>query len=136
MTKKTLSELSKRERQIIEIIITRGKVTAQDLESEMPEKLSNSTIRTLLRILVQKNVLTIEKLAGKYLYKPVFNKEDVKNSAIKNLFRMFFGNSPFKAVSSLIDSNNDQFSEKELDELESMIKRAKDKRDKNTDVKL
>jgi BlaI family transcriptional regulator, penicillinase repressor len=128
MTKKNLADLSKRERQIMEIIILKNEITAQDLEDQMPKKLSNSTIRTLLRILVDKKMLRIEKIGSKYLYKPTFKKEDAQKSAFKNLLKTFFSGSAYSAVTSLISSNNNEFSEQELNHLEELIQEAKQKR--------
>ena len=122
-----LQDLSKRERQILELIIENQSLTAIQLEDLLPEKLSNSTIRTLLRILVTKNKLKIEKRGSQFHYLTTFEISEARDSFFQTLKKTFFNGSNFKAVVSLIDSGKDQMTDEELDRLQAYISEEKKK---------
>lgn len=125
MSESLLDSLSKRERQIMDIIFRHGKANVQVIMDEIQEDLSNSTIRTILRILVNKNILNYEKDGTKFVYSPILKKEKVKKSLLNNIVTTFFENSPYLAVTTMINENSETMSEKELDELEKMIQKLK-----------
>ena len=121
-------ELSKRERQILELVIEKDSITAVDLESLLPEKISNSTIRTLLRILVGKNKLKIEKVGSQYHYFPNFEIKEAKKSFFETLKKTFFGGSSYQAAVSFIDDEKNELTTEELNRLEDLIKKVKEGR--------
>ena len=123
-----LKDLSKRERQILELIIENQSLTAINLEELLPEKLSNSTIRTLLRILVNKNKLKIEKRGSQFHYLTNFKISEARDSFFKTLKKTFFNGSDFNAVVSLIDSGKNKMTDQELDQLQDFIAEEKKRR--------
>lgn len=124
-----LHDLSKRERQLLELIIEKKALTAIELEELLPEKLSNSTVRTLLRILVKKKKLKIKKVGVQYVYSPNFKIDEARNSFFQTLKKTFFGGSSYQAVVSLIDSDKDKLTHEELDKLQNYIEDMRKKRD-------
>ena len=93
MAQSSLSALSRRERQIMEIIYCHGRATAGEIHRELPDRPSYSTVRTLLRVLEEKGYLTHESDGPRYVYSPCISTEKAKRSAIEQLLRTFFNNS-------------------------------------------
>ena len=127
MAKSSLSALSRRERQIMEIVFRQGRVTAGDIHRELPDRPSYSTVRTLLRVLEDKGLLTHESDGPRYVYFPCISTEKAKRSAMEQLVRTFFNNSALSAMAALLDMSSTNLSEGELKRLARMIDQAKTK---------
>jgi BlaI family transcriptional regulator, penicillinase repressor len=116
-------QLSRRERQIMDIVFQAGEITAADLEAQLPDPPSNSSIRVLLRILEEKGHLKHRTEKGRYIYFPAAAKEEVKKSALLHLLKTFFGGSAPQVVSTLLKTGD--LSQEELDELAHLIEEAR-----------
>ena len=122
------SPLSRRERQIMDLVYERGKCSARDIQQALPDAPSYSTVRALLAILVEKKQLNYEQEGARYLYFPAQSIDTVRENAARRLIKTFFKGSTADAVNALIGSSEEALSEKELDELSEMIAAAKKKR--------
>jgi BlaI family transcriptional regulator, penicillinase repressor len=123
----SLSSLSRRERQIMEIIYARGRATAAEIHRELPDRPSYSTVRTLLRVLEEKGHLVHQSDGPRYVYSPCVSTEKAKRSAIEQLLRTFFNNSAAGAMAALLDMSASNLSEVELKRLARLIQQAKNK---------
>lgn len=128
----SLSALSRRERQIMDIIYRHGRATASQIHDELPDRPSYSTVRTLLRVLEEKEYLAHKNDGPRYVYYPCISQEKAKRSAIDQLLRTFFNNSAVNAMATLLDMSSANLSEKELKRLADLIQEAKNK-EKNDD---
>ena len=102
MTQSPLSAMSRRERQIMEIIYCHGRATAGDIHRELPDRPSYSTVRTLLRVLEEKGYLAHQSDGPRYVYFPCISAEKAQRSAIEQLLRTFFNNSAASAMAALL----------------------------------
>ncbi|MEM6336776.1 MAG: BlaI/MecI/CopY family transcriptional regulator [Bacteroidota bacterium] len=118
-------DLSRRERQIMDVIYRRGEATAADVLEALPDPPSNSAVRTLLRILGEKGHLVFEKQGPRYVYRPSVPREKVKRKALRHLVRTFFDGSPAKAVATLLDLSDDTITPEDLERLAERIEQAK-----------
>ena len=132
MASTPLSALSRRERQIMDIIYSHGRATAGQIHEEMPDRPSYSTVRTLLRVLEEKNHIAHESDGPRYVYYPCVSAEKAKRSAIQQLLRTFFNDSAVSAMATLLDMSSADLSDKELKRLSKLIQDAKNK-EKNDD---
>ncbi|TDR23608.1 BlaI/MecI/CopY family transcriptional regulator [Marinicella litoralis] len=119
------NQLSRRERQIMDIVFAQGQATAQQVLSQLPDPPSYSAVRAMLSRLVKKECLSFHQQGPKYIYQAVMNTSDAKQSAMKNLMKTFFNGSPTAAVSALIGMEKDRLSDTELDQIMQQIKAAK-----------
>ncbi len=118
-------ELSRRERQIMDTVYAAGAVTAADVVEALPDRLSNSTVRTLLRILVDKGHLK-QKLDGqRYVYRPKRSRPKAAQGALKRVVQTFFDGSVEQAVEGLLQSPDVELSEDQLDRLHRTIEKAR-----------
>ena len=127
MTHSSLSGLSRRERQIMEIVYRHGRATAGEIHGELPDRPSYSTVRTLLRVLEEKGYLAHQSDGPRYVYFPCISAEKAQRSAIEQLLRTFFQNSAASAMAALLDMSSANLSETELKRLARLIQQAKEK---------
>jgi BlaI family penicillinase repressor len=120
-----LSGLSRRERQIMEIVYQRGKASASDVREAMPDAPSYSAVRAMLRILEEKGHLKHQEEGLKYVYAPVVGREKAKRSAVQHLLDTFFNGQPEQAMAALLDVSSTRLTREELDRLSQMIEKAK-----------
>jgi predicted transcriptional regulator len=118
------TQLSRRERQIMDVIYRHGKVTAADVLAELPEPPSYSAVRAMLRLLEEKGHVRHEQDGPRYVYLPVVNRDKARRSALRHLVRTFFDGSTEDAVAALLQSDNGM-SEDELGRLSKLIDGAK-----------
>ena len=116
-------KLSRRERQIMDIVYQRGPVSVADVLEDLPDPPSYSTVRALLRILEEKGYLTHKKDGKRYIYRPTQPRHQAGRSALKQIFQTFFDKSIEKTVMTLISDAD--LSDEELDRLSQRIKQAK-----------
>lgn len=119
------NQLSRRERQIMDIVFTHQQVTAQQVLEHLPDPPSYSAVRAMLSRLVKKACLRYFQDGAKYVYEAVMDTGEAKQSALKNLMSTFFDDSPTAAVSALLGMQKDQLSDEELDDIMQQIKAAK-----------
>ncbi|HUB34712.1 MAG TPA: BlaI/MecI/CopY family transcriptional regulator [Bryobacteraceae bacterium] len=120
-----LSGLSRRERQIMEILYQRGKASAAEVRELMPEAPSYSAVRAMLRVLEEKGHARHHEEGLKYVYAPVVAREKAKRSAVKHLLETFFGGSPEQAVAALLDVSATRLTREELERMAEMIEKAR-----------
>lgn len=117
--------LSRRERQIMDVIWRRGNATAAQVRDELEDPPSYSAVRALLRVLVEKGHLSHEKVDNKYVYEPTVAPDTARSSAMRHMLRTFFGDSPARAVAAMLDDPDVDYSEDELEHMARMIRDAK-----------
>jgi predicted transcriptional regulator len=115
--------LSRRERQIMDIIYTRGQATAAEVTAALPDPPSYSAVRALLRILEQKGHLRHQQDGPRYVFLPTVSRDRARRSALRNLVRTFFDGSSAQAAAALIDQA--QLSNEEFDRLAEAIEKAR-----------
>ena len=119
----TPDPLSRRERQILDILYARGTATAAEVLKALPDPPSYSAVRALLRILEEKGHAKHEAQGSRYVYLPTVPRERARQSALKQLVKTFFGGSAAQAAASLVDSGG--LSDEDLTSLSSLIERAR-----------
>ena len=119
--------LSRREREIMDILYRRKRATAADVLEDLADKPSYSAIRAHLRILEDKGHIQHEEQGTRYLYSPVVPHERARKSALRHTVDTFFEGSVEKVVASLLDSQSAKLSDEEFDRLAGMIKDAKER---------
>ena len=117
--------LSRRERQILDILYQRGKSSASEVREAMSDAPSYSAVRALLRILEEKGHIRHQAEGLKYVYLPTVAAEKAKRSAVKHLLETFFKDSPEQVVAALLDVSSTRLTSEELDRMAQMIERAK-----------
>ena len=120
----TPSPLSRRERQIMDILYQRGKASATDVREAMPDAPSYSAVRAMLRVLEEKGHVKHQAEGMKYVYVPTVARDKAKRSAVKHLLDTFFSNSPEQVVAALLDVSSTRLTREELDRMAQMIERA------------
>ena len=127
--KSPLNELSRRERQIMDILFRDGQATASEVQAAMADPPSYSAVRAMLRILEDKGHARHEQDGPRYVYKPVITRERAKRSAMTHLLQTFFEGSHEQAVAALLDEASTSLSEADLDRLSKLIdsRRSKEK---------
>ena len=118
-------DLSRRERQILDILYQRGQATAADVQSALPEAPSYSAVRALLRILEEKGHVRHHQDGPRYVYLPTVGRDNAKRSAMRHMLQTFFEGSAEQAISALLDEASAKFSPAELERLARMIDTAR-----------
>jgi BlaI family transcriptional regulator, penicillinase repressor len=120
-----LTGLSRRERQIMEVLYQRAKASAAEVREAIEDAPGYSAVRAMLRVLEEKGHVKHQAEGLKYVYVPVINREKAKRSALKNLLDTFFADSPEQVVAALLDVSSKRLTREELDRMAEMIDRAK-----------
>jgi BlaI family transcriptional regulator, penicillinase repressor len=119
------SALSRRERQIMDILYQFGRATANEVMAALPGDPNYSTVRTQLRVLENKGHIRHEEQGLRYVYMPTLPRHAVRQSALRHLLETFFEGSAEKMVSTLLGSEGARLSEEELERLAQLIDKAK-----------
>ena len=117
--------LSRRERQIMDILYRLGRATAAEIHERLADPPSYSAVRAKLRVLEEKGHIRHEAQAARYIYVPVVARDRAKESALRHLLSTFFDNSAEQAVAALFELRPGKFSREKLDRLSQMIEAAK-----------
>ena len=117
--------LSKRERQIMDVLHRRGRATAAEVTAALEDAPTNTTVRTLLRILVDKGHARFERDGKSYVYRPAADRGQTGASMMRHVVRTFFDGSPAKAMAALLGDDRDALSDAQLDRLEKLIAEAR-----------
>jgi BlaI family transcriptional regulator, penicillinase repressor len=118
-------KLSRRERQMMDILYQRGRATAAEVHELLPDPPSYSAVRAKLRVLEEKGHIRHEAQATRYVYSPVVARDRAKESALRHLLSTFFDNSAEQAMTALLALRPGTFSRERLDELSRLIDQAK-----------
>jgi predicted transcriptional regulator len=117
--------LSRRERQILEILYQRGKASATEVREAMPDAPSYSAVRTLLRVLEDKGHVKHRAEGLRYVYAPTVGLERAKRGAVKHLLDTYFEGQPEQIVAALLDLSSTRLTAEELDRMTALIDKAK-----------
>ena len=118
-------DVSRRERQILDVLYKAGRATAADVQRAMPQAPSYSAVRTLLRILEEKGHVRHEQDGARYVYIPTVKPENAKRSALRHMLNTFFGGSTTQAIAALLDEDSSRLSDEDWDRLKAMVERAR-----------
>jgi predicted transcriptional regulator len=118
-------ELSRRERQIMDLLYQRGKATAAEVQAELPDPPGYSAVRAMLRVLEDKGHVRHQQDGPRYVYLPRVARDRAKRSALRHVVRTFFDGSSEQLVAALLDDGSTRLSEGELDRLADLIRRAR-----------
>ena len=121
--------LTRRENQIMEILYRRRRAAVEEIRSELPDAPSPSSVRKLLEIMIDRGLLGREYEGPRYVYFPAVKREDASRSALKQLVRTFFDNSPGSAMAALLDITSTPLSDAEYRRLSSLLKRVREQGD-------
>ena len=119
------SQLTRRERQIMDSLYRRGRATAADVMADLTGEPSYSTVRTQLRVLEEKGHVRHEEEGLKYVYLPAVPRHAARKSAMRHLIETFFDGSTEKAVAALLGGESSKLSDDELDRIADLIGRAR-----------
>jgi predicted transcriptional regulator len=119
-----LSKLPPRERQIVDILYERGPLIVAEISDALPDQLSGSAIRAMLKRLEDKGFVQRSDSERGFLYSPTVSENAAKKSALSEIVRVFFDGSPASAASALLGMS-EKLQDDELDALEQMIARAR-----------
>ncbi|HEU0013592.1 MAG TPA: BlaI/MecI/CopY family transcriptional regulator [Longimicrobium sp.] len=119
------TDLSRRERQIMDVVYRLGRASVGDVLERIPEPPSYSAVRALMRILEEKGHLRHEQDGPRYVYLPTVPRESARRSALSHMVRTFFGGSTEAAVAALLDPSQNDISEAELARIATLISTAR-----------
>lgn len=117
--------LSRRERQIIDVVYRLGEASVADVAPRLPDKPAANTVRVTMAILEKKGFLKHREDGPRYVYAPTVPLDQARRSALQHLLRTFFKSSPSTAMLTLLDMASSDLSRKELDQLAASIDRAR-----------
>ena len=119
------THLSRRERQIMDILYRLGSATAAEIRSNLPQPPSYSAVRALLRILEEKGHLRHHYDGPRYVFTPIVTRPAAQKSALRQLLKTFFDGSTTQAVAALLDMSARDLSDDELEQLGKLVEQAK-----------
>jgi BlaI family transcriptional regulator, penicillinase repressor len=120
-------QLSRRERQIMDVLYRLGSGTVNEVLDALPDPPSYSAVRAQLRILEEKGHLRHEEEGPRYVYYPTAEREEVRRSMLGHVVKHFFGGSTEAAVSALLELEDRELPEAELDRLARLIERVRER---------
>ena len=118
-------DLSRRGRQIMDILYSRGRASVAEVLQDLPDPPSYSAVRAMLRILEEKGHLEHDQEGPRYLYRPTLPRSKAQKSAMERIVRTFFDGSAERAVAALLDLSASELSDQELGRLAELIEQAK-----------
>src|SRR6185369_14805149 len=116
-----MTGMSRRERQILDILYSRGRATAAEIQAALPDPPSNSATRALLRILEEKGHIRHESDGPRYVFLPSVSPQKARVTALRHMLQTFFNGSAADAAAALVDGSAAKISDAELEKLEAMI---------------
>jgi predicted transcriptional regulator len=123
-------DLTRRESQIMAIVHRRQRASVEDIREELPDAPSPSSVRKLLDIMIERGLLGREYDGPRYFYFPTAKPEEASRSALKQLVRTFFNDSPGSAMAALLDMSGKPLSDEEYRRLAGMLKRVREQGEK------
>ncbi|HTE45371.1 MAG TPA: BlaI/MecI/CopY family transcriptional regulator [Gemmatimonadaceae bacterium] len=124
---KSFSELGRRERQIMDILVRRQRATAADVLADLPDPPSYSSVRSMLRLLEDKGYVTHEWEGPRHVFLPAGDPVRLRTDALRHLVTTFFNDSTESAVVALLGDGGKSLSREQLDRLATLIEKAKKK---------
>lgn len=114
-------QLSKRERQAMDIVYRLGKATAEEIQEEMPDSPSYSAVRALLSILVGKKLLKHTRESRRYVYELAISRDKARDTALRKIMRTFFDGSPGKLMASLLETKDRKLPPEEVAAIRKLL---------------
>jgi predicted transcriptional regulator len=124
-TRESPPALSRRERQIMDVIYRQGRATAAEVHEALPDAPTYTTIRGLLRVLEEKGHVGHEEDGNRYVYSPATPRQEAGVSLLSHVVRTFFDGSPSKAMAALIGEAGAELPDADLARLEELVRRAR-----------
>jgi predicted transcriptional regulator len=124
-------DLSRRERQIMDVVYRRGSATAAEITGDLPDPPTSTAVRTMLRILEDKGHLTHEQDGVRYVYRAVVDRQQARESVITHVIRTFFDGSAEQAMATLIDRSGSDLTDAELARLAGLIAKARKRQERS-----
>jgi predicted transcriptional regulator len=121
----TKPPLTRREREIMDILHRRSRATAHEVRDDLPDAPSYSAVRALLRLLEERGHVKHVEDGQRYVYAPAAARGDARRSALAHVVKTFFAGSVEQAVAALVESPRSRLSPDELDRLSDLIDRAR-----------
>ena len=121
----TFAYLSRRERQIMDLLYQHGRLTAAEVHARLPEAPSYSAVRALLRVLEQKGHVRHQEEGLRYVFLPKVPREKAKRSALAHLVKTFFAGSAGQAAAALLDASAGEVTAEELDRIAGLVEKAR-----------
>jgi len=125
MSRQPHNDLSRRERQIIDILYAQGRATAADVQAGLPDPPSYSAVRAMLRILEEKGHVRHEQDGPRYVYVPTVGRDNAQRSALHHMLQTFFDGSAEQVVGALLGGAGSRLTEEELDRIAELVARAR-----------
>ena len=125
MPRRSHEKLSRRERQIMDVVYARGKASATEVLADLPDPPSRASVRTILRILEEKGHLRHAKRGREFVFEPLEPRKRAGQAAMLRVIRTFFDGSLEKAVGAHLADARSGLSEEELDQVADLIRRAR-----------
>lgn len=126
MSDPKLSQLSRRERQIMDVIYQLGEASVNEVMERLPDPPSYSAVRALMRVLEEKSMLRHRQEGPRYVYAPTVSPTRARRSAMQQMLNTFFEGSTERAVAALLDMDSSNLSDEELDRLAKLIEQARE----------
>lgn len=121
------AQLSRRERQVMDIVYRAGEATVSEVLEALPDPPSYSAVRALLRVLEAKDHLAHREDGPRYVYYPTVPREAARETALERLLATFFDGSVERTVATLLDLQAERLSDRELDRLAELVDAARKK---------
>ena len=125
MKKDTPADLSRRERQVMDILYRRGEATVAEVMGELPDPPTYSAVRSILRILMEKKLITHREDGPRYVYLPAVDTDEARDDALKHVIRTFFDGSAEQAVTAVLRMSDAKLTDAEIDALAKRIRAAR-----------
>ena len=125
MPKDSPTALSRRERQVMDILYRRNEATVAEVMADLPDPPTYSAVRSILRILMEKNMITHREDGPRYVYLPVVDTERARDDALKHVIRTFFDGSAEQAVAAVLRVSDAKLTDVEVDQLRDRIRKAR-----------
>ena len=125
MGERDARQLSRRERQIMEVVYARGRASVAEVLEALPDPPSYSSVRALLRVLVEKGHLHYKEEGARYVYMPTQLRSRAARQALKQILHTFYEGSAVKTVAALLDMSSKNMSQADLERLAEMVEQAR-----------
>ncbi len=119
------SELTRRERQVMDILHRRGPSTVSEIMDELPDPPTYSAVRSILRILSEKDVVRYREDGPRYVYLPSESAEQSQESALAHVVETYFAGSTEQAITALLRLSDADIGEQEIEKLRAQIRNAR-----------
>ncbi|MGH7563178.1 MAG: BlaI/MecI/CopY family transcriptional regulator [Gemmatimonadota bacterium] len=126
MTRRSLSELSPRERQMVDALYRLGRATVREVIDAIDDPPSYSAVRATLRVLEEKGIVRHEQDGPRYVYLPVVQRETARRQALRRLVRTFFDGSAEQAAVTLLRMSDSEVSDDDMERIVGRIRQARD----------